>query len=241
LTAAANWEILASAPGPREVGREGAPMRFVDRADAGRRLARALAEYRGRDPVVLALPRGGVPVAAEIAAALAAPLDVVLARKIGVPSHPELAMGALVDGDTPVVVRNEAVIRAARVDDRAFEAARTRALAEAESARRRLVGDRPRAEIAGRAAIVVDDGVATGATALAALKALRLMKPKTLTLAVPVAAADSLAALKREVDELVCLEAPEHFGAVSMFYADFRQVEDDEVVALLARFPPAAP
>ncbi len=214
-------------------------MQFADRADAGRRLARALADYRDRDPVVLALPRGGVPVAAEIAAALAAPLDVVLARKIGVPSQPELAMGALVDGDKPVVVRNEAVIRAARVDDRAFEAARTRALAEAEHARRRLVGDRPRAEIAGRAAIVVDDGVATGATALAALKALRLMKPKTLTLAVPVAAADSLAALKREVDDLVCLAAPADFGAVSMFYADFRQVEDDEVVALLARFPPA--
>ncbi len=214
-------------------------MQFADRADAGRRLARALADYRDRDPVVLALPRGGVPVAAEIAAALAAPLDVVLARKIGVPSQPELAMGALVDGDKPVVVRNEAVIRAARVDDRAFEAARTRALAEAEHARRRLVGDRPRAEIAGRAAIVVDDGVATGATALAALKALRLRKPKTLTLAVPVAAADSLAALKREVDDLVCLAAPADFGAVSMFYADFRQVEDDEVVALLARFPPA--
>jgi predicted phosphoribosyltransferase len=216
-------------------------MRFADRADAGRRLARALFEYRGRDPVVLALPRGGVPVAAEIATALAAPLDVVLARKIGVPFQPELAMGALVDGDNPVVVRNEATIRAAGIDDGAFEAARTRALAEAERARRRLVGDRPRVEIAGRAAIVVDDGVATGATALAALKALRLRKPKTLTLAVPVASAEALAALERESDHLVCLEASDRFSAVSMFYADFRQVDDDEVVALLARFPPAAP
>ncbi len=215
-------------------------MRFADRADAGRRLARALAEYRDRDPVVLALPRGGLPVAAEIAAALAAPLDVVLVRKIGVPWQPELAMGALVDGDDPIVARNEAVIRAAGIDERAFAAARERALAEIEDARRRLVGDRPRAAVAGRAAILVDDGVATGATALAALQSIRRRGAKTLTLAVPVASVEALAALKREADDLVCLEAPVHFGAVSAFYADFRQVEDDEAVAILARFSPAA-
>ncbi len=215
-------------------------MRFADRADAGRRLARALAEYRDRDPVVLALPRGGLPVAAEIAAALAAPLDVVLVRKIGVPWQPELAMGALVDGDDPIVARNEAVIRAAGIDERAFAAARERALAEIENARRRLIGDRPRAAVAGRAAILVDDGVATGATALAALQSIRRRGAKTLTLAVPVASVEALAALKREADDLVCLEAPVHFGAVSAFYADFRQVEDDEAVAILARFSPAA-
>ncbi len=215
-------------------------MRFADRADAGRRLARALAEYRDRDPVVLALPRGGQPVAAEIAAALAAPLDVVLVRKIGVPWQPELAMGALVDGDDPIVARNEAVIRAAGIDERAFAAARERALAEIENARRRLIGDRPRAAVAGRAAILVDDGVATGATALAALQSIRRRGAKTLTLAVPVASVEALAALKREADDLVCLEAPVHFGAVSAFYADFRQVEDDEAVAILARFSPAA-
>ncbi len=215
-------------------------MRFADRADAGRRLARALAPYRDRNPVVLALPRGGLPVAAEIAAALAAPLDVVLVRKIGVPWQPELAMGALVDGDDPIVARNEAVIRAAGIDERAFAAARERALAEIEDARRRLVGDRPRAAVAGRAAILVDDGVATGATALAALQSIRRRGAKTLTLAVPVASAEALAALKREADDLVCLEAPVHFGAVSAFYADFRQVEDDEAVAILARFSPAA-
>jgi predicted phosphoribosyltransferase len=216
-------------------------MRFVDRADAGRRLARALADYRDRNPVVLALPRGGLPVAAEIATALAAPLDVVLARKIGVPWQPELAMGALVEGETPPVVRNDEVIRAAGIDEPDFEAARVRALSELEDARRRLVGGRPRAVIAGRAVILVDDGIATGATALAALRSIRRRGASTLTLAVPVASAEALAALKREVDDLVCLEAPAHFGAVSAFYADFRQVEDEEAAVILARFSSAAP
>ena len=216
-------------------------MRFADRADAGRRLARALVDYRNRDPVVLALPRGGLPVAAEIASALAAPLDVVLARKIGVPWQPELAMGALVEGETPPVVRNDEVIRSAGIDEPDFEAARVRALSELEDARRRLVGDRLRAVIAGRAVILVDDGIATGATALAALRSIRRRGASTLTLAVPVASAEALAALKREVDDLVCLEAPAHFGAVSAFYADFRQVEDEEAAVILARFSSAAP
>ena len=215
-------------------------MRFVDRADAGRRLARALADYRDRNPVVLALPRGGLPVAAEIASALAAPLDVVLVRKIGVPWQPELAMGALVEGETPIVVRNDEVIRSAGIDEPDFEAARVRALSELEDARRRLVGDRLRAVIAGRAVILVDDGIATGATALAALQSIRRLGASTLTLAVPVASAEALAALKREVDDLVCLEAPARFGAVSAFYVDFGQVEDEEAVAILARFSPAA-
>ncbi|MGA2485621.1 MAG: phosphoribosyltransferase family protein [Roseiarcus sp.] len=215
-------------------------MRFADRADAGRRLARALVDYRNRDPVVLALPRGGLPVAAEIASALAAPLDVVLARKIGVPWQPELAMGALVEGDEPIVARNEAVIKAAAIDERAFAAATQRARVELEDARRRLLGDRPREAIAGRAAILVDDGVATGATARAALLSIRRRGAKTLTLAVPVASAEALAELRREVDDLVCLERPTRFGAVSAFYADFRQVTDEEAVAILARFSPAA-
>ena len=216
-------------------------MRFVDRADAGRRLAQALGFYRDRDPVVLALPRGGLPVAAEIAAALAAPLDVVLVRKIGAPGQPELAMGALVEGDPPTVARNEAVISAAGIDERAFAAATQRARAELEDARRRFIRDRPRVAISGRAAILVDDGVATGATARAALQAIRRRGAKSVTLAVPVASREALAALKPEVDELVCLESPARFAAVSLFYADFRQVEDDEAVASLARFSPTAP
>jgi predicted phosphoribosyltransferase len=215
-------------------------MRFADRADAGRRLAQALRSYCDRDPVVLALPRGGLPVAAEIASALAAPLDVVLVRKIGVPWQPELAMGALVEGDDPIVARNEAVIKAAAIDQRAFAAATERARAELEGARRRLIGDRPREAIADRAAILVDDGVATGATARAALLSIRSRGAKTLTLAVPVASAEALAALRREVDDLVCLEKPARFGAVSAFYVDFLQVEDEEAVAILARFSPAA-
>jgi predicted phosphoribosyltransferase len=215
-------------------------MCFADRADAGRRLARALAAYHERDWVVLALPRGGLPVAAEIASALAAPLDVLLVRKIGVPWQPELAMGALVEGDPPIAVRNEAIIRGAGIDERAFESARRRALSELEDARRRLVGDRPRITIAGRAVILVDDGVATGATARAALQSIRARGAKTLTLAVPVASPEALAALEPEVDELVCLEAPADFDAVSAFYADFRQIEDKEAAEILARLSPAA-
>ena len=215
-------------------------MRFADRADAGRRLARALARYRDRDSVVLALPRGGLPVAAEIASALAAPLDVVLVRKIGVPWQPELAMGALVEGEPPIVARNEAVISAAAIDERAFAAATERARAELEDVRRRLIGDRPRARIAGRAVLLVDDGVATGATARAALQSIRRRGAKTLTLAVPVASAEALAALKHEVDDLVCLEAPARFEAVGAFYVDFSQVEDEEAVTILARISPTA-
>ncbi len=212
-------------------------MPFLDRADAGRRLARALASYKDRNPLVLALPRGGLPVAAEIAAALAAPLDIVLVRKVGVPEQPELAMGAVVDGDEPIVVRNEEIIRAAQVSEGEFEAACARERDEIEQRRRRFLGGRRRAEIAGRTAIVTDDGVATGATARAALRAIRKRGPGALVLAVPVAASDTVGSLRDEVDDLVCLEAPHRFDAVGSYYADFRQVRDDEVSAILARFP----
>ena len=216
-------------------------MRFADRADAGRRLAQALARYRDRDPIVLALPRGGLPLAAEIAEALAAPLDVVLARKIGVPGQPELAMGALAEGDdAPIVVRNEAVIRACGIDEQAFAAATERARAELDDARRRLIGGRRRAAFAGRAAILVDDGVATGATALAALRSIRRRGAQTLILAAPVASPEALATLRSEVDDLVCLAAPAHFAAVSAFYDVFPQVEDEQAIAVLARFSAGA-
>ncbi len=216
-------------------------MPFLDRADAGRQLARALASYKDRNPVVLALPRGGVPVAAEIAAALGAPLDIVLVRKVGVPDQPELAMGAIVDGEEPIVVRNEDVIDAAGVSEREFKAACSREIIEIERRRGRFLGNRGRVQIAGRTAIVTDDGVATGATARAALRAIRNRGPKTLVLAVPVAASDTIEALRSEVDALVCLEAPRRFGAVGSFYADFRQVPDEDVNAILARFPTQAP
>jgi len=214
-------------------------MRFRDRADAGRKLAARLAGYRDRRPVVLALPRGGVVVAAQVAAALEAPLDLVLVRKIGVPAQPELAMGAVVDGATPVIVRNDEVIRACRVNAAEFDAVCARELTEIERRRRRYLGDRKPVDIAGRAAIVVDDGIATGATTRAALRATRERKPAALVLAVPIGPTDTLGQLRREIDEVVCANELDDFDAIGMFYYDFRQVTDNEVQGVLKRF--AAP
>jgi predicted phosphoribosyltransferase len=216
-------------------------MPFRNRIEAGRRLAAALAGYKDENPVVLALPRGGVPVAAEVAAALDAPLDLILVRKIGVPFQPELAMGAVVDGAAPLAVRNEDVIRSAGIDDADFETVYRSELAEIERRRKRYLGDRPRAEIAGCTAIVIDDGIATGATTRAALRATRLRKPKKLVLAVPVAPSESLEAMRKEADEVVCLEDYAMFGAIGLYYSDFRQVSDNEVIELLARYPARTP
>ena len=165
-------------------------MSFKDRSDAGRQLAAALAGYKDQQPVILALPRGGVPVAAEVAAALNAPLDLILVRKIGVPFQPELAMGAVVDGGTPIIVRNEDVIQLAAIDESDFKAVCDSELAEIDRRRQRYLGSRERAGVAGRTAIVIDDGIATGATTRAALRATRMRNPKRLVLAVPVAPTD---------------------------------------------------
>jgi putative phosphoribosyl transferase len=216
-------------------------MDFRDRSDAGRRLAKALSSYKDRHPVVLALPRGGVPVAAEVAAALDAPLDLILVRKIGVPTQPELAMGAVVDGTAPIVVRNEEVIELSDTTSDEFDAACASELEEIERRRQLYIGDRARVEIAGQVVIVIDDGIATGATMLAALQAIRNRKPKELVLAVPVAPPDTITKLRGEVDALICLETPELFGAIGYFYRDFRQVSDQEVVAILKRFPAKRP
>jgi predicted phosphoribosyltransferase len=216
-------------------------MIFQDRSAAGRRLATALAEYKGRNAVVLALPRGGVPVAAEVAAALNAPLDLILVRKIGVPAQPELAMGAVVDGTAPIVVRNEDVIELSGTTAEEFKAECESELAEIERRRQLYIGERARAEIADQVVIVIDDGIATGATVRAALQAIRNRKPKELVLAVPVAPGDTVANLRPEVDALICLETPEIFGAIGYFYRDFRQVSDQEVVAILKRFPVKRP
>ncbi len=209
-------------------------MPFTDRAEAGRKLAAALAAYKTERPVVLALPRGGVPVAAEIAAALAAPLDLVLVRKIGVPSQPELAIGAVVDGAEPLVVRNESVIGLTGVSEAEFAAVRDRELNEIERRRKRYLGGRPRPELKDRTVIVVDDGVATGATTRAALRAVRRRQPRKLVLAVPVAPTSTLNELRDEADTIVCLEDYEDFGAIGLFYSDFSQVADTEVIATLA-------
>jgi putative phosphoribosyl transferase len=211
-------------------------MAFKNRSDAGRKLARALAGYKDQHPVILALPRGGVPVAAEVAAALEAPLDLVLVRKIGLPAEPELAMGAVVDGAAPIIVRNEDVIRGAGIDDAEFKAVCDRELAEIERRRECYLGDRPRVDVAGRTVIVIDDGVATGATIRAALRAIRMRKPGRLVLAVPVGSTDALAALRQEAGHVVCLEDHKPFGAIGVYYADFRQTTDQEVLDALARF-----
>jgi predicted phosphoribosyltransferase len=212
-------------------------MAFADRSDAGRQLAALLMPYKTEDPVVLALPRGGVPVAAEVAHALECPLDLLLVRKIGAPFQPELAMGAVVDGHDPVTVRNEDVIGGAGISEEAFAAARDTELAEIARRHRDYLGGRLPIPIKGRTAIVVDDGIATGATTRAALKALRQQGPKTLVLAVPVGPTDTLEALSADVDDLVAVERHEHFGAIGYFYRDFHQLTDADVIAILKEFP----
>jgi putative phosphoribosyl transferase len=212
-------------------------MPFRNRSEAGQRLAAALAEYRREHVTVLALPRGGVPVAAEIAQALEAPLDLILVRKVGVPFQPELAMGAVVDGSEPVIVRNHDVIALTGISEEEFESVCERELTEIERRRQRYLADRERAPIAGRVVIVIDDGIATGATMRAALQATRQRQPRKLVLAVPVAPSSTLRELRDEADEIICLEDHENFGAIGYFYRDFRQVTDDEVIELLARYP----
>lgn len=213
---------------------------FRNRQDAGQRLAARLAAYKDQKPAILALPRGGVPVAAEIATKLDAPLDLILVRKIGVPYQPELAMGAVVDGGSPIVVRNEEVIKLAGVSESEFKAACEREQAEVERRRQCYLAGRAPVDVAGHVAIVVDDGIATGATMRAALRSVAARKPSKLILAVPVAPTDTVAALRREVDEVVCLSPQENFYAIGPYYDDFRQVSDDEVRKLLAPRPAAS-
>jgi len=208
---------------------------FRNRTEAGRRLAEALTHLRGRDPVVLALPRGGVPVGYEIASALEAPLDVVLVRKIGAPSQRELAAAAVVDGEKTEIVRNPEVIEALDVGEDYLRREAERQVAEIERRRRLYLGERVPVSATGRTAIVVDDGIATGATVRAALRGVRRRHPAHLVLAVPVAPPEAVAELRGEVDELVCLETPALFGAIGRFYADFVQVDDEDVRTLLTR------
>src|SRR6478735_1350792 len=206
---------------------------FQDRADAGRRLARALDAYRDSDPVVLGLPRGGVPVAFEVARELKAPLDVILVRKLGVPSQPELALGAV--GEDGVLVVNRDVLAATRLTPTEVRRLENTGRAELDSRTRRLRGDRPRVSLVDRVALVVDDGVATGATARAACQVARAHGARTVVLTVPVASRQAAAVLADDVDDLVCLDQPSPFWAVGQVYGDFGQVGDEEVLSLLDR------
>jgi putative phosphoribosyl transferase len=210
---------------------------FADRQTAGRALGDELKAKNYAEPVVLALPRGGVPVAAEIARALNAPLDLVLVRKIGVPYQRELAAAAVVDGSQPEIVVNDDVLSHTGIDKAYIDHAAKRELAEIERRRRVYLGDRPRIPLEGRTLIVVDDGIATGASIRAALKALRRRRPKALVLAVPVAPVETVAALRGDVDELVCLAMPEPFVAIGVHYLDFRQLSDEEVMSSFASLP----
>ncbi|WP_316524676.1 phosphoribosyltransferase family protein [Kitasatospora brasiliensis] len=216
--------------------------RFADRTEAGRRLAARLGHLAGPDTVIVALPRGGVPVAAEVATALGAPLDICVIRKLGVPYQPELGMGAI--GEDDVRVLNEQVIRFATVTDDQLAEVERQERAELERRARRYRGDRPPADLRGRTVVVVDDGIATGSTARAACRIVRERGAARVVLAVPVAPPDWIERLDEVADELVCVSTPSPFFAIGEFYADFSQTEDEEVLRLLAEVvdgPPAHP
>jgi putative phosphoribosyl transferase len=215
---------------------------FADRAEAARALAQRLVEEHLEPPcVVLALPRGGVPIGAEIARRLKAPLDLLLVRKIGAPWQRELAVAAVVDGEQRELVIDEETAAATGADRAYIEREAQAEWQEIERRRARYLRGRPPVPIAGTTVIVVDDGIATGTTMRAALKALRRRRPRRLVLAVPVAPHDTLLALEREVDRVICLVEPYPFRAIGLHYADFHQVEDDEVIAALDVGAAAAP
>ncbi|MDQ3965141.1 MAG: phosphoribosyltransferase [Actinomycetota bacterium] len=204
---------------------------FKDREDAGRQLAKRLLPYRDENPIVLALPRGGVPVGYEIARALKAPLDVFIARKLGAPGRRELGIGAVAQGGVRVL--NEDTIRALGIPEEYIEQVAAEETAEIERRLRLLRGDRPEPEVRRRTVILVDDGIATGVTAWAAIRALRRRVPRRLVLAVPVCAPQTAEAIRPEVDDLVCLKAPYNLMAIGFWYRDFEQVSDEEVIELL--------
>lgn len=207
---------------------------FADRTEAGRLLAQVIAEKRYTDPIVLALPRGGVPVAFEVARVIGAPMDLILVRKIGTPGQPELALGAVVDGEIPQCVVNKDIKTQAHVSDAELEREKQRQIEEIDRRRALYLQGRDRLSVSGKTAIVVDDGIATGATARVALRALRKAGPAKLVLAVPVAPAETLKSFSDEVDELLCLQTPDPFYAVGYFYRDFDPVSDQDVASLLA-------
>lgn len=208
--------------------------RYRDRAEAGRELAKRLQKYAGMpDLLVLALPRGGIVVAYEVSISLNGELDVFLVRKLGAPYEPELAMGAIAEGG--ILLLNDAVVKYLSISKETIEETAQQELAELQRRQQLYRNGRPSPRISGRPVIVVDDGVATGATMKAALKAIRRKEPSVLVAAVPVGAQSTCLELKAAADEVVCLEMPEPFMAVGLWYEDFRQIEDSEVTELLQK------
>jgi putative phosphoribosyl transferase len=208
---------------------------FANRRSAGRQLSRRLQHLRQEKPVVLALPRGGVPVGFEIAERLDAPLDIILVRKIGVPWQPELALGAVVDGADPQVIINDKLAAELAVEEDYIRGETARQLQEIERRRRIYLGNRIPLPLAGATVIIVDDGIATGSTVRTALRAVRKAGARKIVLAVPVAPEDTLKELSADVDEIVCLSSPSPFIAVGAHYGEFTQVADADVVSLLER------
>jgi putative phosphoribosyl transferase len=228
----------AHGDGAQTTRRGGAMVRFTDRVDAGRRLAQRLAHLRSEDLVVLGLPRGGVPVAFQVASELGAPLDVLVVRKLGVPYQPELAMGAIGEGGVRVV--NEGIVQLAGVTEPELAEVEKRASEELARRAERFRRGRDRVSLAGRTALIVDDGIATGSTARAACLVARAQGASRIVLAAPVAPVDISSEMRDVADEVVVLETPSAFGAIGQFYIDFTQVPDDEVVRLLSWAPTRA-
>jgi putative phosphoribosyl transferase len=219
--------------------RFGGKMMFVNRNDAGRRLAEKLAGYRNRaDVVVLGVPRGGVPVALEVAKRLSAPLDIFLLRKLGVPGHEELAFGAIASGGVRLL--DLEVIRALRISDEAIEHVTSAESMELKRRERAYRGERPSLNIRGKTVIVVDDGIATGSSIRAGIQALRQLQPARIVVAAPVAPIRTCNQLKSEADDVVCVLTPQSFYAIGQFYEDFSQLSDEQVLALLGQANQAA-
>jgi putative phosphoribosyl transferase len=207
---------------------------YEDRIHAGRVLAERLAAYRGKNVLVLGIPRGGVPVAAEVARRLDADLDVIVARKLGAPGQPELAIGAVTANGGEFL--NEGILRAVGASGEYLERARKEQIAEARRREARFRGDRPIEAVEGRIVILVDDGLATGATMRAAIRSVRKRRPARLVVAVPVGSEEAYAALQEEADEVFCASVPQHFAAVGYFYMNFEPTEDADVESILREF-----
>jgi len=204
---------------------------FKDRIEAGKILSDALSEYKDKNSIVLAIPRGGVMVAYEVAKALNVPLDLIIPRKIGAPGQPELAIGAVTEDGTTIL--NQDILQYLRVSDEYIKEETGRQVEEIKRRMESYLGDKPRVSIEGKVAILVDDGVATGATVRAAIASIRKRKPASIVLAIPVGPLDTIEELRREADEVICLMTPEPFFAIGQFYRSFEQTSDEEVIQIL--------